>query len=179
MGLNAKYAHLALQRALSHAGLSPESIGGDPRVALVVGQGYPSVPSLLSASSSSRVSPYAAFQSTCSSVSASLATSFGILGPSHSLASACSTGSHCIAAGADLLHLGRCDIALVGAGEEAGTLVAQMFDAAGALAKTRNETPERASRPFDEGRDGFVIAEGAGIIVLEGKGGETGERGSL
>jgi 3-oxoacyl-[acyl-carrier-protein] synthase-1 len=103
----------------------------------------------------------------CSTVSASLATAFGIRGMSYSLSAACATSAHCIGAGADLIRSGRQDIVLAGGGEEAHWGMAFLFDAMGALSTSRNDTPSSASRPYDANRDGFVIAGGGGMLVLE------------
>ncbi len=103
----------------------------------------------------------------CSTVSANLATAFGIRGASYSLSAACATSAHCIGAGADLIRAGRQDIVFAGGGEELHWSMSVMFDAMGALSTSFNESPATASRPYDAGRDGFVIAGGAGMLVLE------------
>ena len=103
----------------------------------------------------------------CSTVSANLATSFGIRGLSYSISAACATSAHCIGAAADLIRLGRQDMVFAGGGEELHWAMAAQFDAMGALSTAYNETPAKAARPYDVGRDGFVIAGGGGMLVLE------------
>jgi 3-oxoacyl-[acyl-carrier-protein] synthase-1 len=103
----------------------------------------------------------------CSTVSATLATAFGILGLSYSIAAACATSAHCIGAGADLIRHGAQDIVFAGGGEELHWGMTAQFDAMGALSSAHNDTPARASRPYDAARDGFVIAGGGGMLVLE------------
>jgi 3-oxoacyl-[acyl-carrier-protein] synthase-1 len=103
----------------------------------------------------------------CSTVSANLATAFGIRGASYSIGAACATSAHCIGAAADMIRSGRQDVVFAGGGEEIHWTMSLQFDAMGALSTKYNEEPGRASRPYDAGRDGFVIAGGAGMLVLE------------
>jgi 3-oxoacyl-[acyl-carrier-protein] synthase I len=114
-----------------------------------------------------RVGPYMVPRTMASTVSATLATAFGILGISYSLAAACATSAHCIGAAADLIHSGRQDIVFAGGGEELHWGMSAQFDAMGALSTGFNDRPAVASRPYDADRDGFVIAGGAGMLVLE------------
>src|SRR5690606_7410697 len=114
-----------------------------------------------------RVGPYMVPRTMCSTVSASLATAFGIRGVSYSLSAACATSAHCIGAGADLIRHGAQDIVIAGGGEELHWAMTAQFDAMGALSTRRNDSPATASRPYDVDRDGFVIAGGGGMLVLE------------
>jgi 3-oxoacyl-[acyl-carrier-protein] synthase-1 len=114
-----------------------------------------------------KIGPYMVPRTMCSTVSATLATAFGILGLSYSIAAACATSAHCIGAGADLIRHGAQDIVFAGGSEELHWGMTSQFDAMGALSSGYNDTPGRASRPYDAGRDGFVIAGGGGMFVLE------------
>lgn len=102
-----------------------------------------------------------------STVSAVLATAFKLQGASYSISSACSTGAHCIGTGMEQIQLGKSDVAFCGAGENVGWEFTSMFDCMGALSTGRNDEPKKASRAFDKNRDGFVIAGGGGVVVLE------------
>ena len=170
MGDASLYAYLAARHALIDAGLEVDDIA-NPLTGLIVGSGVGSpyehhlAVAAMSAGGISKIAPYAVPRIMGSTTSACLATALGIQGISYSISSACATAAHCIGQGADLIRHGRQERVIVGAAEEVRWTTSAMFDAMGALSSAYNDTT--ASRPFDEGRDGFVIAGGAGILVLE------------
>ncbi len=172
MGDAAAYAHVAMQSAIADAGLDDTAVRS-PRTGLIAGSGGGSAQwqveaaDLLRNRGVRKVGPYMVPKTMCSTVSANLATAFGIRGASYSLSAACATSAHCIGAGADLIRAGRQDIVFAGGGEELHWSLSVMFDAMGALSTAFNDAPATASRPYDAGRDGFVIAGGAGMLVLE------------
>lgn len=172
MGDAAAYAYVAMRDAIADAGLTPESIS-TPRVGVIAGSGGGSVANQIEAADTlrargvRRIGPYMVSRSMCSTVSATLATTFRIQGTSYSISSACATSAHCIGAAADLIRSGAQDLMFAGGGEELHWGLTCLFDAMGALSSGYNSTPAQASRPFDEKRDGFVIAGGAGMLVLE------------
>jgi len=172
MGDAAAYAWLAMRDAIADAGLALERIR-HPRVGVVAGSGGGSAEwqietgDLLRTKGVRRVGPYMVPRTMCSTVSATLATAFGILGVSYSISAACATSAHCIGAAADLVRHGMQDIMFAGGGEELHWGMTAQFDAMGALSSAWNATPHAASRPYDAGRDGFVIAGGGGMLVLE------------
>ena len=172
MGDAAGYAYLSLQQAIAQAGLS-ESQVSNPRTGIVAGSGGASSASqveaadVLRARGVRRVGPYRVTQTMGSTVSACLATPFEIQGVNYSISSACSTSAHCIGHAMELIQLGKQDVVFAGGGEELHWTMSALFDAMGALSSQFNETPERASRAYDANRDGFVIAGGGGMLVLE------------
>jgi 3-oxoacyl-[acyl-carrier-protein] synthase I len=172
MGDGAAWAYLAARQAIAQSGLSDAQVGSD-RTALIAGSGGPSTAAQVAAADTARekgarrVGPFAVPKCMCSTVSANLATALKIQGPSYSISSACATSGHCIASAADLIRAGRADIALAGGGEELDWALSVLFDAMGALSSAYNDRPAAASRPYDAHRDGFVIAGGAGMLVLE------------
>ncbi|KAF1722285.1 beta-ketoacyl-ACP synthase I [Pseudoxanthomonas wuyuanensis] len=172
MGDAAAYSYVATRSAIADAGLTQAQVS-DLRTGVVAGSGGGSpawqieAADLLRARGVRKIGPYMVPRTMCSTVSASLATAYSITGVSYSLSAACATSSHCIGAGADLIRAGRQDIVLAGGGEEEHWGMSCQFDAMGALSTSCNETPESASRPYDAGRDGFVIAGGGGMLVLE------------
>lgn len=172
MGGAAAYAYVAMRAAIGDAGLSEQQVR-HPRTGVVAGSGGGSAQwqietaDLLRGKGVRRVGPYMVPRTMCSTVSASLATAFGILGLSYSIAAACATSAHCIGAAAELIRHGAQDVVFAGGGEEEHWGMTAQFDAMGALASRRNDTPASASRPYDAGRDGFVIASGGGMLVLE------------
>lgn len=172
MGDAAAYAYVATRDAIADAGLSPEQVS-HVRTGVIAGSGGGSpewqieTADLMRARGVRKVGPYMVPRTMCSTVSATLATAFSIKGASYSLSAACATSAHCIGAGADLIRSGRQDIVLAGGGEEVHWGMTCQFDAMGALSTSANETPEIASRPYDANRDGFVIAGGGGMVVLE------------
>ncbi|UGB47265.1 beta-ketoacyl-ACP synthase I [Frateuria edaphi] len=172
MGDAAAYAYVSMRSAIADAGLTHEQVS-HPRTGVVAGSGGGSAhwqietADLLRERGVRRVGPYMVPRTMCSTVSATLATTFGILGLSYSIAAACATSAHCIGAAADLIRHGAQDVVFAGGGEEEHWGMTAQFDAMGALASGRNDTPTAASRPYDAGRDGFVIAGGGGMLVLE------------
>lgn len=172
MGDAAAFAHIALRDAIADAGLD-DALVSQPRTGLIAGSGGGSAEwqieaaDLLRARGIRKVGPYMVPRTMCSTVSATLATAFKIKGVSYSISAACATSAHCIGAAADLIRAGRQDIVFAGGGEELHWALTMMFDAMGALSSKRNEDPTHASRPYDADRDGFVIAGGGGMLVLE------------
>ena len=166
------YAYYAAAPALAEAALTPELLAS-PRTGLVVGSGITSVQEIGEVMALARergprkVLPYIVPRIMANTTSANLATAFGLRGPSYSIVSACTTSAHCIGHGAELIQFGKLDRAIVGGAEEATAAAAMMFEAMGALSTAFNDTPQRASRPYDRSRDGFVLAGGAGMLVLE------------
>jgi len=172
MGDAAAFAHIALRDAIADAGLD-DALVSQPRTGLIAGSGGGSAEwqieaaDLLRARGIRKVGPYMVPRTMCSTVSATLATSFKIKGVSYSISAACATSAHCIGAAADMIRAGRQDIMFAGGGEELHWALTMMFDAMGALSSKRNDDPTHASRPYDADRDGFVIAGGGGMLVLE------------
>jgi len=166
------FAYLAARDAIADAGLTPEQVS-NPRTGLIAGSGGGSsewqveAADILRSRGVRKVGPYMVPRTMCSTVSACLATSFQIKGLSYSLSAACATSAHCIGAAADLIRHGAQDIMLAGGGEDLHWSMSVMFDAMGALSTSFNDTPASASRPYDKDRDGFVIAGGGGMLVLE------------
>ena len=172
MGDAAAYAYVAMRDAIADAGLDP-AVVRDARTGLIAGSGGGSpewqtaTADLLREKGVRRVGPYMVPRTMCSTVSANLATAFGIRGLSYSLSAACATSAHCIGAAADLIRHGAQDVVFAGGGEELHWGMTCQFDAMGALSTKFNDTPETASRPYDADRDGFVIGSGGGMLVLE------------
>ncbi len=166
------YAYIAMRDAIADAGLD-ESQVANPRTGLIAGSGGGSSQwqvesaDILRARGVRKVGPYMVPRTMCSTVSACLATAFQIKGLSYSLSAACATSAHCIGAAADLIRHGAQDVMFAGGGEDLHWSMSVMFDAMGALSTRFNETPGTASRPYDKDRDGFVIAGGGGMLVLE------------
>ncbi len=172
MGEGAAYAVLAMEQAIADAGLEDHHVSNE-RSGLVAGSGGPSTANLLAAfditreKGPKRIGPYMVPRCMSSTVSACIATFFKIRGINYSISSACSTSAHCITAGADAIRSGSQDIVFAGGGEELHWTLSVLFDAMGAMSSKYNDTPELASRPYDADRDGFVIAGGGGMVVLE------------
>ncbi len=172
MGEGAGYAVVAMQQAVADSGLSEADIS-NPRTGLIAGSGGPSTANLLAAAEITRekgpkrVGPYMVPRCMSSTVSACIATFFQIKGINYSISSACSTSAHCITAGADAIRYGMQDVIFAGGGEELHWTLSVLFDAMGAMSSRYNDTPGRASRAYDANRDGFVIAGGGGMVVLE------------
>ena len=172
MGDAAAFAYLGLQDAIADAGLDPSAIS-DPRIGVIAGSGGGSCANqveaadLLRSKGVRRVGPYMVTRTMCSTVSANLATAFRIRGVNYSISSACATSAHCIGAAMEQIQLGKQDIVFAGGGEELHWTQTMLFDAMGALSSKYNATPERASRAYDAERDGFVIAGGGGMVVVE------------
>ena len=175
MGDAAAHAYVAAMDAVAHAGLEPALLRS-PRAGAIAGSGGGSAQwqietgELLKNKGVRRIGPYMVPRTMCSTVSAALATAFGIQGVSYSISAACATSAHCIGAAADMIRHGMQDIVLAGGGEELHWGMTSQFDAMGALSTSFNDTPETASRPYDADRDGFVIAGGGGMFVLESLG---------
>ncbi len=168
----AAYSYVAMRDAIADAGLSDEQVS-DPRTGLIAGSGGGSshwqveTADILRARGVRKVGPYMVPRTMCSTVSANLATAFKIRGLSYSISAACATSAHCIGAAADLIRHGAQDIMFAGGGEDLHWTMTVMFDAMGALSTGSNDAPEKASRPYDVNRDGFVISSGGGMLVLE------------
>ncbi|QUX97709.1 beta-ketoacyl-[acyl-carrier-protein] synthase I [Marinomonas sp. CT5] len=172
MGDAATYAYVSMQQAIQDAGLTEDQVS-NIRTGLVAGSGGASAKNLVDSADTlrekgvKRVGPYRVTQTMGSTVSACLATPFKIKGVNYSITSACSTSAHCIGNAMELIQLGKQDIVFAGGGEEESWTQTCMFDAMGALSSKYNETPEKASRAYDANRDGFVIAGGGGMLVIE------------
>jgi 3-oxoacyl-[acyl-carrier-protein] synthase-1 len=172
MGDAAAYAFLSLQQAIAQSGLQPSEVS-NPRTGLVAGSGGASslnqvwAADTLRAKGIKRVGPMMVTRTMGSTVSACLATPFAIKGVNYSITSACATSAHCIGHAAQLIAWGQQDVVFAGGGEEESWELSMLFDAMGAMSSARNDDPERAARAFDTGRDGFVIAGGGGMLVLE------------
>lgn len=172
MGNAAAYAYIAMQQAVADAGLSENEVS-NIRTGIVAGSGGGSSENQVAAADIlrekgvKRVGPYMVPRVMTSTISACLATPFKIKGVNYSITSACATSAHCIGHAAELIQLGKQDIVFAGGGEEEHWALTMMFDAMGALSSKYNDSPTRASRAFDAARDGFVIAGGGGMLVIE------------
>ena len=172
MGDAAAYAYIAMQQSIDDAKLTEDQVS-NIRTGIVAGSGGASSANIVSSSDTlrsrgiKRVGPYAVPKTMSSTVSACLATPFKIKGVNYSMSSACATSAHCIGHAAELIQLGKQDIVFAGGGEEVDWSLAMMFDGMGALSSKYNDTPEKASRTYDANRDGFVIAGGGGMVVVE------------
>ncbi|WP_096965172.1 beta-ketoacyl-ACP synthase I [Escherichia coli] len=168
------YAFLSMEQAIADAGLSPEAYQNNPRVGLIAGSGGGSPRFQVFGADAMRgprglkaVGPYVVTKAMASGVSACLATPFKIHGVNYSISSACATSAHCIGNAVEQIQLGKQDIVFAGGGEELCWEMACEFDAMGALSTKYNDPPEKASRTYDAHRDGFVIAGGGGMVVVE------------
>jgi 3-oxoacyl-[acyl-carrier-protein] synthase-1 len=172
MGDAAAYAYLAMQQAIADAGLELDAIS-NPRIGLIAGSGGHSSENSVAAADIARergvkrVGPYMVPRVMSSTVSACLSNAFKIKGVNYSIGSACATSAHCIGNAAEQIQLGKQDMVFAGGGEEEHWTLSILFDAMGALTSHFNDTPETASRAYDANRDGFVIAGGGGMVVLE------------
>jgi 3-oxoacyl-[acyl-carrier-protein] synthase-1 len=173
MGDGAAYNFIAMRDAIADAGLTEAEVSNE-RTGLVMGSGGPSTKSFYRAhaivnetGSPKRIGPFGVTKGMSSTNSACLATPFKIKGVNYSITSACSTSAHCIGNGTELIQMGKQDIVFAGGGEELDWTLSCLFDAMGAMSSKYNDTPETASRPYDATRDGFVIAGGGGVVVLE------------
>jgi len=173
MGAGAAYAYIAMEQAIADAGLE-ESDVVNPRTGLVAGSGGPSTSAMfaahqtvLSSGATKRIGPFAVPKCMSSTISANLATAYQIKGINYSITSACSTSLHCIGNAAEQIMMGKQDVMFAGGGEELDWTLSCLFDAMGAMSSKYNDTPTKASRAFDANRDGFVIAGGGGMVVLE------------
>jgi 3-oxoacyl-[acyl-carrier-protein] synthase-1 len=172
MGEGAAYNYIAMKEAVTDSGLEEKDVSNET-TGIIMGSGGPSVKNVVHAVDSTReagpkkMGPFVVPRTMASTVSATLAVPFKIKGVNYSISSACATSGHCIGNGMELIQLGKQKIVFAGGGEEIHWAMSAMFDAMTALSSKYNETPETASRPYDKSRDGFVIAGGAGVIVLE------------
>ncbi|KZD12914.1 beta-ketoacyl-ACP synthase I [Oceanibaculum pacificum] len=172
MGPGAAYNYLAMEQAIADSGLEEKDVV-NIRTGLIMGSGGPSTSNMMLAFDTARekgpkrVGPYMVPRAMSSTNSACLSTFFQIKGVNYSISSACSTSAHCIGNGAELIQLGKQDIVFAGGGEELHWTMSVLFDAMGAMSSKYNDTPEKASRPYDANRDGFVISGGGGVLVLE------------
>jgi 3-oxoacyl-[acyl-carrier-protein] synthase I len=166
------YAHIAMEQAIADAGLTEAEVSNE-KTGLIVGSGGPSTHAIVEAADIARakgvkrIGPFAVPKAMSSGPSATLSTWFKIKGLNFSITSACATSTHCIGVGAGEIALGRQDIVFAGGCEELDWTLSSLFDAMGAMSAKFNDTPAKASRAYDADRDGFVIAGGAGIVVLE------------
>ena len=172
MGEGAAFGHISMDQAIADSGLEPGEISSE-RIGIVMGSGGGSPKDQLESfdimreKGIRRVGPYRVPRTMSSSVSACLATAFGIKGVNYTISSACATSAHCIGHAAELIQLNKQDLVFAGGSEEEHWTLAHMFDAMGALSTGYNETPEKSSRAFDRDRDGFVIGGGGGTLVVE------------
>jgi len=172
MGDAAAYSYIAMKQAIEDSGLTDEQIS-NPRTGLIAGSGGGSNSNSTGAVETARekgvrrVGPYMVTRTMGSTVSACLATPFKIKGINYSISSACSTSAHCIGTAVEQIQLGKQDVVFAGGGEELHWTMSVLFDAMGALSTKYNDTPEKASRAYDADRDGFVIAGGGGMVVVE------------
>jgi len=172
MGDSAAYNYIAMQEAIADAGLEQEQIS-NPRTGLIAGSGGTSTQNvtlavdLLRQKGAKKVGPFMVPRTMGSTNSACLATAFKIKGVNYSISSACSTSAHCIGNACELIQMGKQDMVFAGGGEELHWSLTLLFDAMGALSSKYNDTPETASRAYDAARDGFVIAGGGGMLVVE------------
>jgi 3-oxoacyl-[acyl-carrier-protein] synthase-1 len=173
MGDGAAYTFIAMRDAIKDSGLTEAEVSND-RAGIIVGSGGPSTKSFFKAhnivrdtGSPKRIGPFGVTKGMSSTTSACLATPFKIKGVNYSITSACSTSAHCIGNGTELIQMGKQDVVFAGGGEELDWTLSCLFDAMGAMSSKYNDTPERASRTYDANRDGFVIAGGGGVVVLE------------
>ena len=172
MGDGAAYCYMALQQAIAAAGLGENAVS-NPRTGLIVGTGGPSTRAIVAAADATRekgtrrIGPFAVPKAMSSTASATLSTLFKILGVNYSISSACTTSLHCIGAASEQIQWGKQDVMFAGGGEELDWTLSSLFDGMGAMSSKYNAEPQRASRAYDKDRDGFVIAGGGGIVVLE------------
>jgi 3-oxoacyl-[acyl-carrier-protein] synthase-1 len=172
MGDGAAWNYAAMQQAIVDSGLEEKDVKND-RTGIIMGSGGPSTKAIVGAADVTRekgpkrVGPFAVPAAMCSTNSATLATPFGIRGVNYSISSACATSAHCIGNSAEMIQWGKQDVMFAGGGEELDWTLSVLFDAMGAMSTKYNATPEKSSRAYDKNRDGFVIAGGAGVVVLE------------
>jgi 3-oxoacyl-[acyl-carrier-protein] synthase-1 len=173
LGPGSAWNHVAMEQAIRDSGVEPSDISNE-RTGIVMGSGGPSTSTIVAAAdttrknnSPKRIGPFAVPKAMSSTASATLATWFKIKGVNYSISSACATSNHCIGNAAELIQWGKQDMIFAGGSEELDWTLSNMFDAMGAMSSKFNETPDKASRAYDANRDGFVIAGGAGVLVLE------------
>jgi len=172
MGEGSGWNFIAMEQAIQDSGLTHEEVS-NPRTGIIMGSGGPSARAIVQAADTARekgakrVGPFAVPKAMSSTASATLATPFEIKGINYSISSACATSAHCIGDAYEQIQNGKQDIMFAGGSEELDWTLSVLFDAMGAMSTKYNETPEKASRAYDKNRDGFVIAGGAGVLVLE------------
>ncbi len=172
MGEGSGWNYVAMQQAITDAGLEKDDVS-NPRTGLIMGSGGPSAAAIVLAADTARekgpkrVGPFAVPKAMSSTASATLATPFEIKGVNYSISSACATSAHCIGNAYEHIAWGKQDLMFAGGSEELEWTLSVLFDAMGAMSSRYNDTPEKASRAYDKNRDGFVIAGGAGVLVLE------------
>ena len=170
--LGSGWAHVSMDQAIADSGLAPEEVS-HPRTGIIVGSGGPSTRTIVESAETTRtkgpkrVGPFAVPKAMSSTSSATLATWFKIKGANYSISSACATSNHCVGNAFEMIAYGRQDVMFAGGCEELDWTLSVLFDAMGAMSSGYNDRPSVASRPYDKNRDGFVIAGGAGIVVLE------------
>src|ERR1700733_11443451 len=172
LGEGAAWNHIAMEQAIQDSGLGPSEVSNE-RTGIIMGSGGPSARTIVEAADTTRtkgpkrVGPFAVPKAMSSTASATLATWFKIKGINYSISSACATSNHCIGNASEIIQAGKQDIIFAGGCEELDWTLAVLFDAMGAMSSKFNATPATASRAYDVDRDGFVIAGGAGVLVLE------------
>ncbi len=172
MGAGAGWNYVAMEQAIQDSGLEESDISNES-TGLIMGSGGPSTHAIVKAADTTRergpkkVGPFEVPKSMCSTNSATLSTPYHIKGVSYSISSACATSAHCIGNGAELIQLGKQDVVFAGGGEELDWTLSVLFDSMNAMSSHFNDDPKTASRAYDVARDGFVIAGGAGVLVLE------------
>src|SRR5512135_2779319 len=172
LGQGAAWNHVAMEQAIRDSGLEPSEVS-NIRTGIIMGSGGPSARTIVEAADITRtkgpkrVGPFAVPKAMSSTASATLATWFKIKGVNYSISSACATSNHCIGNAAEIIQIGKQDMIFAGGCEELDWTLSVLFDAMGAMSTKYNDTPEKASRAYDRDRDGFVIAGGAGVLVLE------------
>jgi len=172
MGAGSAYAYIAMKEAVEHSGLNEDQVS-NIKTGLIIGAGGTSSDCIVDRVDTLRergirkVGPYVVTKTMGSGISATLATPYKIKGLNYSLSSACATSSHCIGLAMEQVQFGKQNVVFAGGGEEENWTLSMMFDAMGALSTKYNDTPKTASRPYDQTRDGFVIAGGAGVVVVE------------
>ncbi len=172
LGEGAAWNHIAMEQAIQDSGLSPEEVSNE-RTGIIMGSGGPSARTIVDSADITRskgpkrVGPFAVPKAMSSTASATLATWFKIKGVNYSISSACATSNHCIGNAYEMIQWGKQDVVFAGGCEELDWSLSVLFDAMGAMSSKYNDTPATASRPYDVNRDGFVIAGGAGVLVIE------------
>ena len=173
LGRGAAWNHIAMEQAIRDSGVEESDIS-NPRTGIIMGSGGPTTSTIVDAAdttrknaSPKRIGPFAVPKAMSSTASATLATWFKIKGVNYSIASACATSNHCIGNAAEMIQWGKQDVMFAGGCEDVDWTMSNLFDAMGAMSSKYNDTPQTASRAYDKDRDGFVIAGGAGVLVLE------------
>jgi 3-oxoacyl-[acyl-carrier-protein] synthase-1 len=173
MNTGMAWNYIAMDQAIRDSGLEPTDISNE-RTGIIMGSGGPSTVAIVAAADTTRssggpkkIGPFEVPKAMCSGPSGVLATAFQVKGANYSISSACATSAHCIGNAAEMIQWGKQDVMFAGGCEELDWTLSDMFDAMGAMSTGFNATPAKASRPFDKNRDGFVIAGGAGVLVLE------------